>query len=76
MATTLAKLDSFTKMLYNYIIEQFLQEVDVLQQALNNMVNKINEQKPFMKTSIYIMMGFLLLVAGYGFGRLLGWLFI
>lgn len=35
-------------------------------------LKKVNEQGEFIKASIYVMVGFLLILVGYGVGRLIG----
>lgn len=39
---------------------------------LSNITKKFNEQGEFIKTSVYILSGFSLILVGYGFGRLVG----
>lgn len=37
-----------------------------------NIIKKINEQDEFIRASIYIFVGFLIVLIGYGIGRLIG----
>ena len=42
---------------------------------LQSILKKINEQDEFIRASIYIFGGFLLVLVGYGVGRLVGMIF-
>jgi len=35
-------------------------------------IKKVNEQGEFIKASIYVMVGFSIILVGYGIGRLVG----
>lgn len=39
---------------------------------MKNLLAKINEQNQFIKASLYVNRGFLIILVGYGFGRLVG----
>ena len=39
---------------------------------MKSLRTKINEQDQFMRASYYIIGGFLIIMVGYGFGRLVG----
>jgi hypothetical protein len=43
-----------------------------MENMVKPIVKKINEQDQFTKASIYIIVGFLIVLAGYGIGRLVG----
>lgn len=43
-----------------------------MQRIVKSVLKKINEQGEFIKVSIYVMGGFVLVMAGYGVGRLVG----
>ena len=43
-----------------------------MNKAFKSINKKIDEQDEFIKASIYIAGGFLLILAGYGVGRLIG----
>ena len=47
-----------------------------MQQVIQTITTKINEQTPFIKACMYILICFLILLIGYGFGRLIGLIFI
>ncbi|MFJ7744595.1 hypothetical protein [Peribacillus sp. NPDC097295] len=43
-----------------------------MNKLMENLLAKINEQDQFMRASYYIIGGFLIILVGYGFGRLVG----
>ncbi|MCE4048854.1 MULTISPECIES: hypothetical protein [Bacillaceae] len=38
----------------------------------NAILKKVNEQSEFIKVSIYVMIGFSIILVGYGVGRMIG----
>ncbi|MGE7602382.1 hypothetical protein ACQKL5_07695 [Peribacillus sp. NPDC097675] len=43
-----------------------------MNKLMRKLLTKINEQDQFMRASYYIMGGFLIILVGYGVGRLVG----